>query len=70
MNDELISNTKAFDREKYTLQTLIKKKNVQLDRLSASAGLGLETQIPHHIENELPISGPAVLRQEPSIETR
>ena len=27
MNDELISNTKAFDREKYTLQTLIKKKN-------------------------------------------
>ena len=62
LNDELISNSKAFEREKYTLQTLIKKKNGLLDRISLTELAG---QVPNeitlnsgsytHIDNEIPI---------------
>ena len=44
LNDELISNGKAFDREKYTLQTLIKKKNAQMDRISGGGGFKARLQ--------------------------
>ena len=42
LNDELITNSKAFDREKYTLQTLIKKKNMIMDRVSGGNFIGLD----------------------------
>ena len=76
MNDELIANSKAFEREKYTLQTLIKKKNGLLDRISLTELAGqnestLNSGVYAHIDNEIPIGrgeeSSQVLRQEPPI---
>ena len=67
LNDELITNSKAFDREKYTLQTLIKKKNVQMDRVSGSQLRSSQDRM--HMDKEIPIGRgeDQVLRQQPTM---